>query len=362
MSKNISLPIAWYVDDYIAQREINHLSGKEPIYVGHQLMVPNINDFHVLERENHSKILFHNEDFYSLISNVCRHHEALMLSSRGNTQKIICPVHRWSYNTEGVLLNAPRFAEKPCLNLDRHELTAFHGLLFMGDEAPPFNLHQEVVDTINSSNYQFSKVVTQTYPFNWKIFMEVYLDNYHIPVVHPGLSKLVDVENQQWLIEENHSAQFVRLKADFTRFGTKKYELYQSLIKEHWGANVLVQDIMWLALYPNIMIEKYPFALVISSLEPTAADECINIVEYYLDQEIVKKYPDFPAIFTNAYAETAAEDAEICELIFQGRKALYGNGKTQSEHDPHHPLMEKGLPSFYNFMYQKFGDPSLFNW
>lgn len=358
MSKNISLPISWYFDDNIAQREVNHLFAKEPIYVGHQLMVPHINDFHVLERENHSKILFHNEDSYSLISNVCRHHEALMLSSRGNTQKIICPVHRWSYNTEGVLLNAPRFAEKPCLNLDRQLLQSFHGLLFMGDGDYPFNLPQDVVNTINSSNYQFSKVVAQTYPFNWKVFMEVYLDNYHIPVIHPGLSKLVDIENQQWMIDENHSAQFVRLKSAFTCFGSKKYELYQEIIKEYWASNLSVQGIMWLALYPNIMIEKYPFALVISSLEPTDANECVNVVEYYFDQEIVKKYPDFPVIFENAYAETAAEDADICELIYQGRKALYGNGKKQSEYAPHHPVMEKGLPSFYNFMYKNCGDPS----
>lgn len=181
--------------------------------------------------------------------------------------------------------------------------------------------------------------------------MEVYLDNYHIPVIHPGLSRLVDVQNQEWQIGEDYSAQCVKLHSSFKEVRSESYQSYQKLIKEHRHDAPEEQEIMWLALYPNLMIERYPFAMVISTVTPLNPDECLNQVEYFVDRTIAEQHPDFPKVFEAAYAETANEDAKACELIHEGRKAMYQDGSNQAS--PHHPLMEEGLPSFYAFMHRK---------
>ncbi len=52
-----------------------------------------------------------------LLSNICRHRQAIMLDGRGIAPNIVCPIHRWTYDLNGELLGAPHFAEQPCVKL-----------------------------------------------------------------------------------------------------------------------------------------------------------------------------------------------------------------------------------------------------
>ena len=49
-----------------------------------------------------------------LISNVCRHRQAVMLRGRGHTgSNIVCPLHRWTYDTHGQLARRAAFRRRP---------------------------------------------------------------------------------------------------------------------------------------------------------------------------------------------------------------------------------------------------------
>jgi len=76
-------------------------------------MVPDIGDYHTLAWTDHARMLVHNDAGIDLLSNVCRHRQAIMLEGRGNAQNIVCPLHRWTYDLKGELLGAPHFAESP---------------------------------------------------------------------------------------------------------------------------------------------------------------------------------------------------------------------------------------------------------
>src|SRR5690606_993838 len=103
-----------------------------PRYVGHELMVPEPGDYHVLDAERGGRVLVRSEDGIELLSNVCRHRQAVMLKGRGNTGNIVCPLHRWTYDLKGELLGAPHFDEQPCVRLARTPLQNWQGLLFEG--------------------------------------------------------------------------------------------------------------------------------------------------------------------------------------------------------------------------------------
>src|SRR5438445_776081 len=105
-------------------------------YVGHSLMVPNVGDYHTLPWTDHARMLVHNDAGIDLLSNVCRHRQAIMLEGRGNAQHIVCPLHRWTYDLKGELLGAPHFAESPCVKLRSTPLTEWQGLLFAGPRNP----------------------------------------------------------------------------------------------------------------------------------------------------------------------------------------------------------------------------------
>ena len=79
------LPVSWYFDEKVFQLEQELLFRNGPQYVGHELMVPEIGDYHSLAWMDHGKILVRNSGGVELLSNVCRHRQAIMLEGRGNT-------------------------------------------------------------------------------------------------------------------------------------------------------------------------------------------------------------------------------------------------------------------------------------
>lgn len=113
------LPVNVYFDDKLLALETDRLFKQGPRYAGHTLMVPNEGDYATLPWENDGRVLVRNAQGLELISNVCRHRQAKMLSGRGNADNIICPLHRWTYDLKGELIGAPHFADTPCMNLSR---------------------------------------------------------------------------------------------------------------------------------------------------------------------------------------------------------------------------------------------------
>ena len=90
----VQLPVDWYLDPKILEIEKRILFDQGPGYVGHEVMVPNVGDYYVPEWMNNAKILVRNENGIELLSNICRHRQALLLKGRSNTKSIVCPIHR----------------------------------------------------------------------------------------------------------------------------------------------------------------------------------------------------------------------------------------------------------------------------
>jgi choline monooxygenase len=184
------LPISSYFDAGLYQREQQKLFARGPRYVGHELSVPNLGDYHALPQELGGRALVRNAGGVELISNVCRHRQSTMLQGRGNTgNNIVCPLHRWTYNTNGELIGAPHFEVDPCLNLNRYKTTTWNGLVFedngrdIAAEMAPLG----AMPVLDFTGYQLDRVHLHECNYNWKTFIEVYLEDYHVGPYHPGL-------------------------------------------------------------------------------------------------------------------------------------------------------------------------------
>jgi len=95
---NAQLPVTAYFNDALLKQEIQQLYKKGPRYAGHALMVPEVGDYAALPWENEGRLLVRNPQVIALLSNVCRHRQAKMLSGRGHASNIVCPLHRWTYD------------------------------------------------------------------------------------------------------------------------------------------------------------------------------------------------------------------------------------------------------------------------
>ena len=118
-----------------------------------------------------------------LVSNVCRHRQAVMLRGRGNTgSSIVCPLHRWTYDLKGELIGAPHFADDPCLSLPKYGLQTWNGMLFEtprgGGPRGPVAAELAGIGPareLDFTGYVFDSVKLHECDYNWKTFIEVYL-------------------------------------------------------------------------------------------------------------------------------------------------------------------------------------------
>ena len=343
------LPIAWYFDPEVFAREQAALFDRGPQYVGHELMVPKEGDYIVLEASRHAKALVRSDGGVNLLGNVCRHRQAMLLEGRGKVRNIVCPLHRWTYDLQGRLLGAPEFAATPDLPLPCTPLRSWHGLLFAGSRDVAGDLADfGLAHLYDFADYVFDRIVVDENPFNWKTFLEIYLELYHVQPFHPGLQQFVDAANYQWGFGERWSYQTLGVKGRWENQVSANYTRYRDAILAYSGGEFPEYGTVWSIYYPNVMLEWYPYSLVVSTLIPRSPERTTNVVEFYYPEEIALFERGLVEAHQAAYAESAAEDAQICTQLHRGRRALHALG--QDDRGPYHSPHEDGMVHFHEFV------------
>jgi choline monooxygenase len=342
-------PLRWFFDPKVLEIEQRILFDQGPGYVGHELMVPNLGDYHALESMDNAKMLVRNEGGVELLSNICRHRQAIMLTGRGSAKNIVCPLHRWTYKTSGEMLGAPHFPQNPCLHLNKSPLQKWNGLLFSSKRDIAKDLAAiPAFDEIDFSGYVLDRVEVDEYNFNWKTFIEVYQEDYHVVPFHPGLGQFVNCDDLEWTFSDQCSVQTVGINNALKKAGSPVYEKWAEQVLRYNNGKLPKYGAIWLTYYPNIMVEWYPNTLVVSTIVPRGPDACTNIVEFYYPEDIVLFERDYVEAEKKAYRETAVEDDVICLRMHQGRRALYKQGI--EEVGPYQSPTEDGMLHFHEFL------------
>jgi choline monooxygenase len=353
------LSVSTYFDEGLFQREQARIFDSAPAYLGHTLTVPEVGDYFALAQEGEGRALMHTATGVELISNVCRHRQALMLKGRGHSVgSVVCPLHRWTYDLHGKLLGAPHFEQDPCLSLRNYPVQQWNGLVF---EAGSNRRHVAtdlaslgVAADLDFSGYVFHSAQQHLCDYNWKTFIEVYLEDYHVGPFHPGLSGFVECDDLSWEFGDHHSVQTVGVHSGLARPGSAVYRQWHDAVKSRYGEQGPAHGAIWLTLYPTVMVEWYPSVLVVSTLFPKGPRQTMNTVEFFYPEEIAAFEPEFVAAQQAAYMETVVEDDEIAERMDAGRKALMDRG--DDEVGPYQSPMEDGMQHFHEWYRRMMGD------
>src|SRR6476469_9256833 len=269
-------------------------------------MVPNPGDYQTLAWRDNAQMLVRNDGGVELLSNICRHRQAIMFDGRGSVPNIVCPIHRWTYDLTGKLLGAPHFAEQPCARLHSTSLKRWNGLLFDGPRDVGADLAgMRAASSLDFSGYMLDRIETKECNYNWKTFIEVYLEDYHVEPFHPGLGRFVSCDDLDWQFGERYCLQTVGVNNALARPGTKSYQRWHKAVLDYYRGDI--------ALFEREFVD---------------AEQA-------------------------AYMETAAEDDEIAERMDAGRRALYKAGR--SEVGPYQSPMEDGMQHFHEFLRRELG-------
>lgn len=364
------LPAHAYFDETLFCREQALIFDRAARYVGNEQSVPHIGDWRRLPHEAGGRVLVRNACGVELMSNVCRHRQALILGGEtgdvggvahasGNLSasggNIVCPLHRWTYDSGGTLLGAPHFEHKPCRNLQKTPLHACHGLLFEGARDPA----QDMAALFGRPEFDFSGYVLDHVEvhqcrYNWKTFIEVYLEDYHVEPFHPGLGAFVSCDELQWYWGSWYSMQHVGVHQALGAPGSDVYRAWHDRLLDYRGGAAPDFGAIWVTYFPTHMIELYPHVLVLSTLYPQGPQLTTNVVEFYYPEDIAAFEREFVEAHRAAYMETVAEDDEIAERMDAGRHALLKQRRDDA--GPYQSPLEDGMQHFHAWYRRMMGD------
>ncbi|MGB0848690.1 MAG: aromatic ring-hydroxylating oxygenase subunit alpha [Thiolinea sp.] len=133
--------------------------------------------------------------------NSCRHRGARLLEEgQGSCKTFRCPFHRWTYQLNGQLLLAPKFprqGEAGALNKSDYGLLelpvaeqAGFAFVALSEDVPPLAEWLGDFPVLHAA-WSFDRLQTyRRHEFvvncNWKAFLDVFNEYYHLPYVHPN--------------------------------------------------------------------------------------------------------------------------------------------------------------------------------
>ena len=204
---------------------------------------------------------------------------------------------------------------------------------------------------LDFDGYVLDRVEMHHCNYNWKTFIEVYLEDYHVGPFHPGLGQFVTCDDLRWEFKNNYSVQTVGVANRLGKAGSPIYERWHKALLQYRNGVPPRFGAIWLTYYPHIMIEWYPHVLTVSTLHPNGPNSTMNMVEFYYPEEIAAFEREFVEAQQAAYMETCKEDDEIAERMDAGRAALMARG--DNEAGPYQSPMEDGMQHFHEWYQQQ---------
>ena len=295
---NLSLPGWLYHDPEFLEAEKKAFLRAAPQVVCHESEIANPGEWRSLEYLGESVIVIRGDDGQvRAFSNVCRHRGSRLVDGTGGCARVLtCPYHAWSYGRDGRLIGVPHRNEYPDLQTEKlglHSvaLEQWHGFLFVTLEwgAPSVaEMMAPYEDEVSLYRFEdlrvIGRVTIRPRPLNWKTIADNYSDHLHIPVGHPGLTRLFE---RNYRIEAREHVD--RMEGDLVEkeSANPSERAYQRLLPrvEHLPES---HQRKWLyyKLFPNVAFDIYPDQVDFMQFLPMSATETvIREISYAIPDE-----------------------------------------------------------------------------
>lgn len=346
----LSLAHEFYFSEEIYALEQKRFQFQD-IFLGHSSFVNKSQNYFVLPHTKDTKVLIHDGENIQVLPNICKHRYATLLKDRGHCRGIVCPVHYWSYDLNGKIVNSPGIeCDQAVHSLERESIDIYDGFLFYKNQN--ISVLKGAIQTAKTfTNINFDKLTFFANDHflvnvNWKSYMDTFLDNYHLEAYHPNFRTFLDsrsiesIFRDDFIVQAIHVREKPQIKTPALRAYVDCYRKYVGKFPEDYGA-------VWLCIYPNIIIEISQCFALIAIVVPDSIETC-SIYEYRLVEQQFSQHQDFLSAFDEYMYEIEHEDHDLMTRIHQGRKVLYQQG--HKHYGPYHPTKEAGQQQFHDYI------------
>jgi phenylpropionate dioxygenase-like ring-hydroxylating dioxygenase large terminal subunit len=346
-----------YTNPELLDLEIDALFLRRWQFIGHVTDVPNAGDFITGDIGRNSVVAIRDkDDSLRAFLNVCRHRASRVFEGHGSCRGVIkCRYHGWTYRFDGSLLGIPQEENFPGvdrskLGLHPVQLEVFYGLIFVRVKGDGPSVSEQFAHTAHyfekyavDTYERFSETTTQIWDANWKVAWDNYMENYHIPVGHPGLNRLLR-ENDEW--EELSSG-----------VGYGVFEIREKLSKVpeerqyqeqfHHGNKRLPEELnnRWVqfGFAPNLGIDLYPEMLDTFKLVPLGPEKTAIVSSFYGHPNATPEEQELRRLNMLINDPVNEEDRLLCTRVQQG---LHTSGYRPGPLS----LQEDGINNFHDLV------------
>jgi choline monooxygenase len=260
------------------------------------------------------------------MSNVCTHRGNLLVGAACRAKQIRCGYHSRRFDLAGKMTFMPEFRDakgfpSPADDLPQVAFGEWAGQAFASlDPAVPL---EELLAPVQASLAgdaveELTHDPTRDREFDvnahWALYVENYLEGFHIPHVHAALNEVVDYAS--------YSGELHR---------------YANLQLAHDRQGAVAARYWW--VFPNLMLNVYPWGISLNLVEPQAIDRT-----RVLFRSLVWDESKLDRGAGSGLDRVEAEDEAIVEAVARGvRSRLYGRGR-------YSPTRERGVHHFHRLL------------
>jgi len=282
-----------------------------------------------------------------LLSNVCTHRAALVCQEPGARKELRCRYHGRRFGLDGRLLHAPEFEDARDFPTERDDLPGIpcerFGPLLFGSLDPLCSFAEwlgPMGPRLAWLPWERAGLVeegTQDYEVeaHWALYCENYLEGFHIPYVHPSLTRVLD-----WQAYDIECFEWGSVQVAHAAEGELAFEAPEGS-PDH-GRRV---GAFYIWLFPNTMLNVYPWGLSLNVVEPRGSEACrVRFRRYVWDDSLLEQGAG------SGLDQVELEDEEVVQSVQRGiRSRLYRRGRYAPRHEGgvwhFHRLLEKTLGS-----------------
>jgi len=330
-------PASWYTEPAfyeLERRNVFHATW-QPVARLDQLT--RSGDFVSGEFAGEPFVVLRDGDVLRAFHNVCRHHASCIVDGSGNTDRLRCPYHGWTYDLDGRLRSAPRLGgiadfDRERFGLAPLEAAAWGPLVFVRCRTggPALDEWLAPLDgRIETESLRFVTRVEYELRCNWKVFVDNYLDGgYHVSTLHTGLAAQLDLDSYRTEIEGAVSIQSCTSATDGGNDGVDFHER-------------VAGEANYAFVYPNFMINRYGPIMDTNWVVPLGHDRIRTVFDYYFVKDRADPESDFVKRSLEASDRVQQEDVEVCESVQRGLSSSaydvgrYAPSLEQAAHDFH---------------------------
>ena len=273
-------------------------------------------------------------------SNVCRHRAGPIAQGSGCRNVFNCAYHGWTYTLDGRLIGTPEvdgmeFFDRSTMGMVPLRCETWEQFIFVNFdlEAPPlFAFLQNIPE--QAAEFEFKgieRAERRDYYVNcnWKVYVDNYLEGYHIPIVHPGLMKEID---------------YPRYRTEVFRYSSQQLGPVKEVKPGDAGDRVYApgpgsKEAFYFWVFPNLMLNIYPDNISTNVIVPLGHDRTLTIFEWYFHDAHSEKVKDRVRKTIGFSEAVQQEDIHICEAVQRGlQSSTYDRGRysVKRENGVHH--------------------------